>query len=154
MHGQEEYLESQVMTASPYRLHLMVIDAAIRYAVRAEQAMAEDDFETTHLALNDSRGFIGELISGLNEEQDPELVARLKGLFLFAFRNLVDADLHRDAARISDALKILRMHRETWLAVAKQLENAPDANAPTDTPPQPHISQPAAVDDVRRSWVS
>jgi flagellar protein FliS len=154
MHGQDEYLESQVMTASPFHLHLMVIDAAIRHAVRGQQAMAVDDFETTHLALNDSRGFIGELIAGLNEEQDPELIDRLKGLFLFAFRNLVEADLDRDATKIDDALKILRIHRETWLAVAEQLENELGEGTPADGPPRPHISQSVASDDAGQSWVS
>ena len=154
MHGQDEYLESQVMTASPYHLHLMVIVAAIRHAVRGQQAMSVDDFETTHLALNDSRGFIGELISGLNEDQDPELIDRLKGLFLFAFRSLVEADLNRDATKIADALNTLRMHRETWIAVAEQLENAQDGDTPAGPLPRPHISQSAATGDTGQSWVT
>jgi flagellar protein FliS len=154
MHGQEEYLESQVMTASPYRLHLMVVEAAIRHALRAEQALAENDFETTHQALSDSRGFVGELITGLNEEEAPELVGRLKALFLFALRNLVEADLNQDVAKLHDALKILRQHRDTWLEVAEQLETAQDGNAPAGSPPRPHISQSASIDDAGQSWVS
>ena len=39
MHRQDEYLDSKVMTASPYHLHLMVIDGAIRHAAQAEQTM-------------------------------------------------------------------------------------------------------------------
>jgi flagellar protein FliS len=154
MHGQDEYLESQVMTASPYRLHLMVVEAAIRHALRAEQALADDDFETTHRSLCDSRGFVGELITGLNEEEAPELVGRLKSLFLFAFRNLVEADLNQDVAKLRDALKVLKLHRDTWLEVAEQLESAQDGKATAGTPPRPHISQSAAIDDAGQSWVS
>ncbi|MBT4866091.1 MAG: flagellar export chaperone FliS [Planctomycetaceae bacterium] len=154
MHGQNEYLESQVMTASPYRLHLMVVEAAIRHAVRAEQALADNDFETTHQALSDSRRFVGELITGLNEEEAPELVGRLKALFLFAFRNLVEADLNQDVAKLDDALNVLKQHRDTWLEVAEQLETVQDTGATAGSPPRPHISQSASNDDAGQSWMS
>ena len=153
MHMQDEYLDSKVMTASPYHLHLMVIDGAIRHATQAEQAMDADDFETAHFALNDSRSFVGELISGLNEEQAPELVDPLKGLFLFAFRNLVEADLNRDVAKVRDALAVLRSHRETWLALADALENAQVETDVAGGPPRPHIIEDAD-NTAGRSWSS
>ena len=154
MHGQDEYLESQVVTASPYRLHLMVVEAAIRHARRGEQALADNDFETAHQALSDSRRFVGELITGLNEEEASELVDRLKALFLFAFRNLVEADLNQDVAKLRDALKVLKLHRDTWLELAEQLETVQGGNPPAGSPPQPHIAQSASIGDTGQSWVS
>ncbi|HUG90811.1 MAG TPA: flagellar export chaperone FliS [Planctomycetaceae bacterium] len=118
LHG-TDYRHTQVLTASPHRLHLMVVDGAIRHAVQAEQALAAGDFETAHAALGRSRDFVSELLAGLDGRQAPELVERLKGLFLFVYRNLVDADRRREPERVRDALKILEMHRETWLEAGR-----------------------------------
>ena len=65
MNGPEEYLETQVMTATPHQLHMMVIDGAIRFATQAEEALQEDDFETAHFALNRSREFVTEVGEGV-----------------------------------------------------------------------------------------
>lgn len=125
MNNSDEYLETRVMTATPHQLHLMVIDGAIRFAAQAEQALEKKDFEVSHLALNRSREFVTELIGGLNEEPAEELVKNLKKMFMFVYKNLVDADLNRDPQLVTDALKILRMHRETWVEVGVKLKEEP-----------------------------
>ena len=114
-----DYLQTQILTASPHRLHLMVCDGALRYAVRAEQAIEAGDFEAAHFALNKSRDCVTELLSGLDPGPAPELVGRLKSLFLFAYRKLAEADRCRDAQLVRDARKILEMHRETWVEVGR-----------------------------------
>lgn len=155
MPTENEYLESRVMTASPGQLHLMVIDGAIQHAVRAEQALQRGDIEAAHFALNDSRGFVSELISGLDEQQTPELIEKLKGLFFFVFSRLVEADLHRDANRVRDALKILTMHRETWVTLIESLNAKQDAGSSSASPPAPHRPQPqAGTEQTGRSWIS
>jgi len=118
----DEYLEAQVMTASPEKLHMLVVDGAIRFAKQASQAMRGKDFEGVHEALNRSRDFVVELTGGLNDEHDAELVDKLKGLFGFVYRNLVDADLEQDTQKIADAIKILEMHRETWQMLMSKIQ--------------------------------
>lgn len=122
MNGEDEYLETKVMTARPHQLHLMVIDGAIRFALQAKEALNEQDVEAAHFALNTSRGFVAELISGLDPKHAPEIVDRLKGLFVFAYRNLVEADLRHDPQRIGAAIRVLKMHRETWVALSETLQ--------------------------------
>ena len=107
MTPQDEYLETCVMTAQPHQLHLMVLDGAIRFAKRADAAIGETDYETAHLALSSSRDFVAELISGLDRAHAPELVDRLKALFVFVYRHLIQADLEHDSQLVRDALKIL-----------------------------------------------
>lgn len=125
----DQYLEAKVMTATPHQLHLMVIEAAIRFASQAEAALEAQDFEATHLALNNARSCVAEAISGLNDDAAPELVDRLKGLFAFAYRRLVDADLKNDLTLIGDALGVLRTHRETWLTLGEQLRTSDSSGA-------------------------
>jgi flagellin-specific chaperone FliS len=40
-----EYLEAQVLTASPHRLHLLVVDGAIRFARQAQAALLDRKWE-------------------------------------------------------------------------------------------------------------
>jgi flagellar protein FliS len=130
VNGPDEYLETQVMTATPHQLHLMVVDGAIRFATQAEEALQENDFEISHFALNRSREFVTELIGGLDQERSDEIVNRLKSLFMFVYQNLVKADMKRDVSMAQDALKILKMHRETWMELGEKVkqENIPTPN--------------------------
>ncbi len=116
-----EYLETKVMTAPAQQLHLMVLDAAIRYARLGMQSLAEQNLERSHEQLNRSREFVSELIGGLNPEQAPEMVHNLTQLFSFVYRNLAMADLERNPKRIEDAIRILETHRETWLELLSHL---------------------------------
>jgi flagellar secretion chaperone FliS len=131
-----EYLESQVLTASPHRLHLMVVDGAIRFARRAELALETQRWEDLDAALSRSRDCVAELLGGLDAEQSPDLADRLKALFTFVYRNLALADSERSVRRIRDAVRILEIHRETWIEVGEQLikETAGDSSVPT-----PHV---------------
>jgi flagellar protein FliS len=109
------YLESRALTASPERLHLMVVEAAIRFARKGEAALAEKNYEAAYFALDRSRSCVGELLGGINADPNPELADRLKALFLFVHASLTRADLERDPQLVRDALAILETHRQTWL---------------------------------------
>ncbi len=121
MIADNQYLETKVMTATPWQLHLMVVEAAIRKATKAQHALEQRDFETSHFTLNDCRDCVTELVCGLNGEQQPDLVEKLRALFAFVYRNLAEADLHHDPNRVADALRVLKLHRETWIALGEQL---------------------------------
>src|SRR5258708_643496 len=121
------YLEAQVLTAAPERLHLLVTDAAIRFARHAAAAIERQDFESAFNALNRSRDCVNEILTGISSEPNPELADRLRGLFVFVQQNLARADLERDSQLIRDALSILQSHRQTWLDLIDRLqESHPD----------------------------
>src|SRR5260370_696430 len=108
------YLEAQVLTASPERLHLMVTDAAIRFARQAAAAIENKHFESAFHALNRSRDCVNDILAGITNDPNPELADQLRGLFVFVQQNLARADLARDEQLIRDALAILEAHRATW----------------------------------------
>lgn len=126
----DAYLETHVMTASAERLHLMVIEGALRFARRATAALEARDFEKSHEALNRSRACIDDMVVAIRPEQNPDLAMRLKGLFLFAHRNLVQADLEHNPAKVRDAIQILELHRETWVELMVRLRQERSAATP------------------------
>ncbi len=141
-----EYLETQVLTATPHRLHLMVVDAALRNTRRGMDLLDAGQWEDMDLALGKARECMTELIGGLNPETAPDLVESFQSLFTFVYRMLTLGDLERDPQHLRDALRILLLHRDNWVALGERLvqetaEN-PQGGVPTfaeeATVPAPH----------------
>ncbi len=134
----DEYLENQVMTATPARLHLMVVDGAIRYAKLAVESLENDDIEGWHMALNRSRQFVCEIVGGLDSEVAPEIAENLKALFAFVLQKMMLADAERDPEMVRAALSVLEIHRETWLMLQEQLlkEKSPKSGGVNE----PHVT--------------
>lgn len=132
----DDYLENQVLTASPHRLHLMVVDGAIRFARQGEAALHEDRWEAAGHALGRSRRCVSELISGLKLEHSPAVAERLKSLFVFVYQRLTLAELQRDPQKINDAIQILELHRETWIELGLKLRT--ELNNDASLVPAPH----------------
>lgn len=129
----DEYLESKVTTATPYQLHLMVIDGAMRHARAAQSALEQKNPLEARARLAQSRQFVAEILSGLDEKQMADVVIRLKAIFVFVLRNLVQADLEHDPRLVADALSVLETHRETWLALAEKLKQESPALVSSST---------------------
>ncbi|MEX0718765.1 MAG: flagellar export chaperone FliS [Planctomycetaceae bacterium] len=117
----DRYLESEVETASPHRLHLIVVDAAIRHGRAARAALEAGDREQAHAALSKCRDLVGELIGGLDPTHAPNMIERLKALFVFAYRNCAEAEARQSPQPVADALRVLETHRETWIELGRLL---------------------------------
>ncbi|MBL4884759.1 MAG: flagellar export chaperone FliS [Planctomycetaceae bacterium] len=126
---QNEYLESQVMTATPHQLHLMVVDGAIRFANVGKEALLVNNYEDSHLALSRSRDFISEIFSGLDDERAPEMIESLRNLFAFSYKNLAQADIEHKPELVDDAIRVLELHKETWMELIEKLPEDYQANA-------------------------
>lgn len=130
-----EYLEAQVLTAPPHRLHLLVVEAAIRFSRQALTAFAAQDWAAGETALGRARACVAELLCGIRTEVAPDLAERQTALWLFAYRCLALGELLRDRGKVEDALRILELHRETWLDLSARLLSSEKAAVP-----DPHIS--------------
>ncbi len=108
------YLRDAVMTATPEQLQLMLYDGAIRYTSQGRDALAAKDFEGAYERLARAQAIIVEMQAGLNYEVNRELCERVGAIYGFLYRKLVDANVNHDVVAIDDALKVLRIERETW----------------------------------------
>jgi len=130
----DAYLESRVLTAAPYQLHLMVVDAALLHARKAGDALDQRDHEVSFFALSKSRECLDELILGLNMEAAPELSESIKQLLLFVHRCLRMADLTHDSKHVRDGIKILELHRENWLLAIERSIGEVNQKTSSDEP--------------------
>ncbi len=109
-----EYLKTQVMTASRERLLLMLYDGAIRFASQAREKMVEGDLEAMHNLLVRSQRVIVQLMAALDPSVDELLCRRLCSLYTFTYMRLVKANVERSAKLIDEAVEVLTSLRETW----------------------------------------
>ena len=109
-----QYLRDAVMTATPEQLQLMLYDGVIRLAMQARDAIEAKNYETSYEKLTRAQNIILEMQNGLNYDVNRPLCERVASIYGFLYRKLVDANVKRDLSDIDDALKILRLERETW----------------------------------------
>ncbi|MBX3415418.1 MAG: flagellar export chaperone FliS [Pirellulales bacterium] len=117
----DNYLVTEVMTATPQKLQLMLIEAALRFGHQAQVLWQEGRDDDACEAIIRCQQIVSELLCGLNPEHNPDLVRRVAGVYLFVFRGLTAAQLERDTQRLADALSVLEVERETWRQVCEQL---------------------------------
>lgn len=138
------------MTASHEQLQLMLIDGAIRFALKGREAIEARDFEGMFTALDRAQKIVAQIGAGLQEDKNPALVKQMKSLYNFVYRRLVDAHFQRDVAAVDEAVQILRHQRETWKIIAdkvaaiagKPIVNASIGGAAQPTA-APHSSPPS-----------
>jgi flagellar protein FliS len=128
------YLESKVRTASPYRLHLMLIEGAIRFGRQAEEALRRGDEAAAAAPLLRVLDIVGEMLAGVRENKS-ELTSTIAELYLFVFRRVSQAKINADVAALGEALRLLEFERQTWQLACEKL-GGESASPP---PPSPHL---------------
>jgi flagellar secretion chaperone FliS len=125
--ARDEYLSTEVLTASPQKLQLMLIDAAIRAAGRAQSLWTGERTEAVTRAILRCQALVAQLIAGLAPNHESSLVQRVIAVYEFVHRTLVAAQRQRDPNRLADVLAVLEIERETWRQVCEQLDLRIDA---------------------------
>ncbi|MBC7854126.1 MAG: flagellar protein FliS [Pirellulaceae bacterium] len=127
MNAGHAYLETQIATATPQRLRLMLIDGALRRARQTAEAWAGPSPGDALEPLIGCRSIVAELIAGIREGSSP-LADKVLGIYLFLFRELTEAQLRNDVARVGGVIRVLEEERITWQEVCATLgESAGDS---------------------------
>ena len=102
------YKSVQVTTCSPGELLLLLYGGLFRFLGEAAGER-----------IGRSHEILGELAASLSASVAPELCANLEGLYLFCMGRIVEANLHQDAARVDDVIRILSHLREAWTTAVR-----------------------------------
>ena len=121
---QAAYLETQIATATPQRLRLMLIEGALRLARKTAQAWSEERKENARESLIGCRSIVAELIAGIRAKSSP-LADKVLGIYLFLFQELTEAQLRNDPTKIDGVIKVLEEERATWQEVCNSLPDHP-----------------------------
>jgi flagellar protein FliS len=120
---QNAYTEASVLTAPPERLVLMLYDGAIRFLRQGAAAMREGERVATRDRLRRAEAIIDELNITLDMSQG-EISTRLRAIYLFCKRHLIQSLVDSDSQKIDDVVRLLGGLRESWDALAQQAATA------------------------------
>lgn len=127
--ARQQYARDAVLSASPARLLTMLYDRLLLDLRRAEAAQEAADWQTANDQLLHAQDIVMELSSSLR----PELwdgADGLRGIYEYVRMALVNANIHRDAGRTREAIRLLTPLQEAWhtAAGAAQVPAAPGAD--------------------------
>jgi flagellar secretion chaperone FliS len=141
--ARDEYLTTEVLTAAPQKLRLMLIEAALRFGRRAQAHWTNGQNEAALDDLIHAQEAVTQLIAGLSVNLESPLVRQVAAVYAFIYRSLVSAGFHRDGKKLAEALKVLETEQETWRQVCERLETEA---ADEVRPPQAPNTSPLVID--------
>lgn len=115
------YLTTEVLTAAPQKLQLMLIEGALRFGNQARALRREGRDEEAGEAILRCQQIVAQVLAGLRQENPSELIRRIAGLYLFIHEALIAAHLNRDEQKLADALTVLAEEQVTWRAICDKL---------------------------------
>jgi flagellar protein FliS len=125
-----DYLSTGILTSPPQKLHLLLLEGAVRFVRRTELAWENGSLEEGYQYLERARAIVGELLAGIKKEVCPELTEYVAALYRFVYTALAEAGLTQNVARLREAARILEMDRDTWREVCQILGGqAPNSQA-------------------------
>lgn len=122
--ARESYVEAQIMTATPQKLRLMLIEGAIRFARKTIQHWEKRENEQALESIIRCRNIVSELLSSIRVDES-ELTKRVASLYLFVFQHLTEAQLRRDMKLVEESIGVLEVERETWQQLCEEMPTAP-----------------------------
>ena len=117
--AQQAYTESSVLTAPPEKLVVMLYDGAIRFLNVGAVAMRGGDFVQARERVRRAEAIIDELNYSLDMTQG-EIAVRLRSIYIFSKKHLLQANLQRDPEALDTVVKLLGELREAWESIAGQ----------------------------------
>lgn len=108
----QQYQYNSIMSASPERLVLMLFEGAIRFVKLARKAIEEKDIAGANENLTKAQDIIAELNQSLDMSYD--ISENLASIYDFLYRQLVDANVKKDAEILDVVESMLVDLKDTW----------------------------------------
>ncbi|MBX6371428.1 MAG: flagellar export chaperone FliS [Acidothermus sp.] len=120
MNAQARYLADAVTTASPARLVVMLYDRLVLDIVQGRDALAEGRAEAADRHLRHAQDIVFELRKSLRLDVW-DGARQLASIYAWLIKELVAANVSRDAAKADDCRRLVEPLRDAWRAAAERL---------------------------------
>jgi flagellar protein FliS len=111
------YTESAILTADGPQLVLLLYQGAVRFVGRAIAELDAGRPDRMWIAVGRAQAILDELNGSLDMSHG-ELPERLRSIYLFCKRRLVEGGTRRDAAALADVSRLLADLGESWEGLA------------------------------------
>ena len=143
------YLETEVKTATPQKLRLLLIEGALRYAMQAQEK-AVDDFAAATEPLLRCRAIVAELWSSVKDDND-ELTRNVRSIYAFLLRALIDIRTTHDVDNLAKVIEVLSVERDTWQTVCQTTPHAVERQTVTEVTARNESTIPTPDQSHRQS---
>ncbi|WP_353893756.1 flagellar export chaperone FliS [Proteinivorax hydrogeniformans] len=115
----QQYKQTQINTASPGELVLMLYNGAIKNLNQSIKALEEDNKEEFRVKIEKTQDIVVELTATL--KQDEEISKNLASLYQFVINRLIKGHSSLSKEPVEEALRILNEMRDTWKEMLSKL---------------------------------
>lgn len=109
-----KYQENQILSATPEQILMMLYDGAIRFTRQAIDALEAEDLPGFFHGVSKSMAIITEFSNSLDHTIGGTIAEDLEALYDFMARELSQANLHKDVAKLRVVETLLVDLRATW----------------------------------------
>jgi len=124
---QQNEVELSVYSARPVELVVMLYDGAIQSLVQANALIQRGDIQAKAQQIIRATNIISEL-SGVLDLEQGEVAQNLDGIYGYARKQLLSANLRNDQRKINEVVNLLKELRSAWQELA-QRQNESDRSA-------------------------
>jgi flagellar protein FliS len=122
---QQMEIESDVRGADPHRLIVLLFDGAESALKQAQAHLAADNVVGKSESIMKAIEIILDgLSASLNLEEGGELASNLRALYSYMVSRLVHANIHKDAAAITEVQTLLGEIAGAWREMGQNLRQA------------------------------
>jgi flagellar protein FliS len=122
-------LRTDVETASPHRLILLLLDGALEKLRTARLAMQHGNIADKGAQISWAISIIDGLRASLDIEQGGEVASNLDRLYDYMGRTLVESNLHDDPGKIDEVERLLSEIRVGWKGIEHEVDGPGGATA-------------------------
>ena len=116
---QQNDVELSVYSASPVQLVVMLYDGAIQSLVQANALIQRGDIQAKAQQIIRATNIISEL-SGVLDLEQGEVAQNLDGIYGYARKQLISANLRNDQRKINEVVNLLKELRSAWQELAQR----------------------------------
>ncbi len=136
------YWETQVLTSTPQKLRLMLIEGAITFSRQALDHWQADRIEAGFTAAQRCQEILFELLGTVRASGSP-INRSISEIYIFLVKEIQLAIRHHDAEVMTRILRVLEEERSTWQQICEKYPHAPTASPAEERPEITALHLPA-----------
>jgi flagellar protein FliS len=121
----DSYKETQIKTATPGKLVVMLYEGAVKFINLALEHLAQKHaaYDKVSNYIIKAQDIVTELMVSLDFDKGGQIAKNLFGLYLYMNRRLIEANIQKDAGILGEIKKLLTELRAAWIQAFQKTQN-------------------------------
>lgn len=121
----DKYKNTQIQTATPGQLILMLYAGAVKFCKFAKKGIENNDVMTANKYILKVQDIITELMVSLDMKAGGDISKNLYSLYDYMLRRLLEANMKKDAEILDEVQGMIQELQEAWSGAVKKTGGVP-----------------------------